>query len=87
MGNISTSRRFTEQRNTLPPHIRKKIEKVFLLFQDNPFHPSLRLHQLSGKLKEFWSVSIDLKYRIMFKFTGEGNALFVSVGTHAIYDR
>ena len=30
--------------------------------------PSNRLHRLKGKLKAFWSVSINMKYRITFKF-------------------
>ena len=64
----------------------KKILKTVLLFQKNPFHPSLRLHQLEGKLKGYWSISIDLQYRIIFRFLDNGDALFASVGTHAIYE-
>ena len=30
--------------------------------------PSNRLHKLKGELKAYWSVSINLKYRIVFKF-------------------
>lgn len=30
--------------------------------------PSNRLHKLKGKLKGYWSVSINMKYRIIFEF-------------------
>jgi proteic killer suppression protein len=32
--------------------------------------PSNRLHKLKGKLKRFWSVSINMKYRVIFVFEG-----------------
>jgi proteic killer suppression protein len=33
--------------------------------------PGYNLHQLTGELKEFWSVKVDKNYRIIFKFVGE----------------
>lgn len=35
---------------------------------DMALPPSNRLHKLKGKLKAYWSVSINMKYRIIFKF-------------------
>lgn len=35
--------------------------------------PSNRLHKLKGKLKDRWSVSINMKYRLIFEF-GNGQA-------------
>jgi len=52
----------------------------------NPFYPSLRLHKLKGRLDGLWSLSIDLKYRIIFKVMDDGAILFVSIGLHAIYE-
>lgn len=40
--------------------------------------PSNRLHKLKGKLKAFWSVSINMKYRIIFKLDN-GQATDVSI--------
>lgn len=70
----------------LPKSIQKKACKCEQLFRENPFHPSLRLHKLKGKLDGLWSISIDMKYRIIFKPLDDGVILFVSVGLHAIYD-
>jgi proteic killer suppression protein len=39
---------------------------------------SNRLHRLKGKLKGFWSVSINMKYRIIFEFSN-GQATNVQI--------
>lgn len=78
---------FEKQFKKLPKVIQKKACKTELLFRQNPFHPSLRLHKLEGKLKHLWSISLDKKYRIIFKSMEEGVILFISIGVHAIYDR
>lgn len=57
------------------------FEKV-LLFNNETNHPSLKLHKLSGKLKEHWSFSIEYNLRIIFRYTRDGNILFVDIGTH-----
>ena len=37
---------------------RTKLE----LFKDNPFDTGLKTHKLSGKLKEYWSFSIRIRF-------------------------
>ena len=83
--NIILGRRFVKQMDRLPSHIEAKLEKLMNLFQKDPFYPSLRLHKLSGKLRGQWSISIDRDYRIIFRWLPNGVAMFISVGTHAIY--
>ncbi|MDA1060237.1 MAG: type II toxin-antitoxin system RelE/ParE family toxin [bacterium] len=77
---------FEAQFLNLPKFIQKKACKCEQLFRENAFHPSLRLHKLKGKLDGLWSISIDMKYRIIFKPMNDGVILFVSIGLHAIYD-
>ena len=62
---------FTEQYNRRAakflkrnPAIESQYAKTLELLEHNPHHPSLRLHNLSGKLEGLHSVSINLKYRI-----------------------
>ena len=57
-----------------------------LLFHEDPFSPQLKTHKLTGKLKDFWSFSIDYQYRIIFEFADKDIIWFHSIGTHAIYD-
>lgn len=78
---------FLRQFKAITKHVQKKACKCEKLFRENPFHPSIRLHKLKGKLDGLWSISIDMKYRIIFEPLDDGVVLFISVGMHAIYDR
>jgi mRNA-degrading endonuclease YafQ of YafQ-DinJ toxin-antitoxin module len=60
-----------------------KYEKTLRLLEANPFHPSLRLHKLSGNLEELHSVSLDIQYRITLEFYIEDEEIVpVNIGTH-----
>jgi proteic killer suppression protein len=57
--------------------------KVLLLLEANPFHPSLRLHPLPGKLSGLHAVSISLGYRITLEMIiEEHEIILVYVGDH-----
>jgi len=64
-----------------------KYKKTLLILEANPFHPSLRLHQLHGKLQGLYSISIDMQYRISIEFYMEDNKIIpVDIGSHdAVY--
>lgn len=63
--------------------ITSKYTKVILLLEANPYHPSLRLHKLSGKLEMLHSVSIDMQYRITIECIIEDKKIIpVNIGTH-----
>jgi mRNA-degrading endonuclease YafQ of YafQ-DinJ toxin-antitoxin module len=60
-----------------------KYKKVLLLLEVDPYHPSLRLHKLSGRLEMLHSVSIDMQYRITIEFIIEDKTIIpVNIGTH-----
>jgi addiction module RelE/StbE family toxin len=84
---IIYSRRFEKQLDALPDEVQKKVAKTFKLFSENIFHPSLRLHKLSGHMKGLWSINIDAKYRMVLEPLQDNVYLFISVGTHAIYEK
>lgn len=64
----------------------KKLEQRFRdrveVFQNDPFEPRLRTHQLSGQLQGLWSFSVDYDCRVIFSFVEPNRALFVDIGTH-----
>jgi proteic killer suppression protein len=65
------------------PELHPSYRKVLLLLEANPFHPSLRLHPLQGKLKGLHSVSINLSYRITIEFLVDDNRIIpIAVGDH-----
>ncbi len=84
---IHYNEEFKKQFLALPKSIQKKAVKTEKYFRNNIFHPSLRLHKLEGKLDGLWSISIDMKYRIIFKPMENGTQLFISIGMHAIYSK
>lgn len=65
------------------PELRGQYLKTLQLLETNPFHPSLRLHKLSGSLADLHSVSINLSYRITLEFLISGKTIIpVDIGTH-----
>lgn len=69
------------------PELRSQYLKTLQLLEANPFHPSLRLHALNGKLQGVHSVSINLSYRITLELLiQDGKIIPVNVGDHdAVY--
>ncbi len=78
---------FKKQHKALPEEIKKKSAKTVHLFLQNILHPSLRLHKLSGPLRGLWSISINKQYRILLRPLQNNTYLFVSIGTHSIYEK
>ncbi len=65
------------------PDMEKQYLKTLQLLEANPFHPSLRLHPLTGRLAGLHSVSINLSYRITLEFMIQGEEIIpVNVGDH-----
>lgn len=63
-----------------------KIKKQFTIFKSNPRHPSLRLHKLKGALKNTWSLSITMDFRLIF--IEDNEFYFFDMGTHdQVYKR
>ncbi len=67
------------------PDLRQQYLKTLQLLEANPFHPSLRLHALSGGLKGLHSISINLSYRITLELLIEdAQIILVNVGDHDV---
>ena len=63
-----------------------KYKKTIYPLRTSPFHPSLRLHPLHGKHRDFHSVYIDRRYGIMLEFViDKGKIILLDIGTHQIY--
>ena len=65
------------------PELRNQYRKTLELLELNPYHPSLRLHKLSGRLSDLHSVSINMSYRVTLEFLVEGKRILpVNIGKH-----
>jgi hypothetical protein len=65
----------------LPDEVRSQARKAFLLFREDPSHPSLRFKPLRG-YPDFWTLS----YRALCRRDGETVHWFW-IGSHADFDR
>jgi mRNA-degrading endonuclease YafQ of YafQ-DinJ toxin-antitoxin module len=65
------------------PEIHNQYQKTLELLELDPKHPSLRLHNLSGRLKGLSSVSINISVRITLELEiREQEIILINVGTH-----
>lgn len=65
------------------PDLESQYEKTLKLLEVNPYHPSIRLHRLKGKMNDLHSVSINIQYQItLYCIFKDNQILPVSVGSH-----
>ena len=65
------------------PDLRQHYLRALQLLELNPFHPSLRLHALSGRLQGIHAVSINLSYRITLELlVTDEEIVLINVGDH-----
>jgi len=78
----TTTPRFRACFAELPVEVQEHASKLYALFLENPFHPSLRLKQID----RFWSIRISRSYRTLARRDGD---LFVWfwIGMHDEYER
>ena len=77
--------KFAREYRKLPKEIKTLAESKEKIFRKNPFSSILETHKLHGRFKDFWSFSIDLKYRIVFEFGKNKIVYFYSIGDHRVY--
>ena len=77
--------KFIRQFKKLPKEIKEVAVIKEKIFRKDHFDSKLDTHKLKGKLKSFWSFSIDKRNRIIFDFKDKKTIRFYSVGNHDIY--
>lgn len=65
------------------PQILGQYEKTLQLLEMNPRHPSLRLHNLEGRLSGLSSVSINISYRVVLELLiQDRDIILIDIGSH-----
>ncbi len=77
---------FLRELGKLPPALQKESEEKIILFRQDPQHPSLRVHKLKGRLRGYWSFSVNYKYRIIYEHESKHTVALVKIGDHGIYE-
>lgn len=60
----------------------KKYEKAKLLFEENPFHPSLNMELLEPKHRLLYSFRLDKKYRVIFAYLESETIEVIAITNH-----
>ena len=81
--NSRASGRYWERFQQQPPHIQALARKNFVLWQQNPWHPSLQFKEVKPRL---WSARVSRGYRVLAAFDGATYVWFW-IGTHDEYLR
>lgn len=76
---------FEKKFENLEKIIQKIAARKILLFENNPFHPSLNTHKLKGRLNKFWSFYINKNYRVLFRFLNKNEVIYYDIDNHDIY--
>ncbi len=84
--NIYYSSYFEKAFKALPSKIKEQAIEKEKIFREDCFDKRLKTHKLKGKLKNYWSFSINYSCRILFEFGEKDEASFIDVGTHSIYN-
>lgn len=65
------------------PDMLDRYAKCIFILEQDPYHPSLRLHKLKGKLSDFYSISVNMEYRVIIDFIIKDDEIIpVDIGTH-----
>jgi addiction module RelE/StbE family toxin len=83
------SEKFASSLRKLTAADKKMVIHAIELFQEQPFHPSLRNHALTGKMSGKRAIVIDYDTRIIFTERGSyQDVTLLDVGSHAeVYRR
>ena len=79
-----TTDKFWKVYSKLPIHIRKKAKSAFLLFQKDPFHPSLYFKRVHSALP-IYSARITRDYRAL-SVQRDAEIIWFWIGSHSDYE-
>lgn len=79
---ILRTRSFEHEFVKLPSEVRERFVQKLGFFLTDPFHPSLRVKKMQGRI-DIWEVSITMNYR--FTYDKDGDVVHLRrIGTHDI---
>ncbi len=81
---IELTKHFLKIARNLPTNEQVLLSKKIEIFKNNPKNPSLKIHQLTGKLKNIHSFSLTYSKRVLFTID-KNIYIFMAVGSHDIY--
>jgi hypothetical protein len=83
--NSHTTKRFRNAFKNLTKPVQRQAREAFKLFQDNPYHPSLRFKQVHPS-KPVYSVRVTRDYRAL-GVRDEDELVWFWIGSHTDYEQ
>lgn len=80
-----TTERFRKMLQQLPEQTKRQAREAYKLFQQNPYHPSLRFKQIHPT-KPIYSVRISRDFRAVGA-RDEDEIVWFWIGSHTDYDK
>ena len=80
---VHTTSRFEKAFARLGKRDQRRVEAALALFMDQPFHPALKNHGLTGKLRGLRAISAGYDLRIVYEEEGgHATVILLNTGTH-----
>ncbi|OHB10637.1 MAG: hypothetical protein A3G05_02055 [Candidatus Zambryskibacteria bacterium RIFCSPLOWO2_12_FULL_45_14] len=83
IGKIEFHRSFKKRYRVVPLKIQQKFDEQLLLFENDPHHPLLNMHPLTGDRMGQWSINITGDWRAIYIFKDEKSVVFIDLNTHS----
>lgn len=80
---IFLHKNFLKKYKTLKAGEKKRFQERRDIFLENPFHPILNNHALSGKYKGLRSINIGGDLRVVYDTISDDSVLFIGIDTHS----
>jgi addiction module RelE/StbE family toxin len=78
---------FLRQFKKLPSALQIEAKEKITLFKERGNHEQLRVHALKGKLRGYYSFSVNYQYRIVFMWEKQNTlAVLMAIGDHSVYE-
>jgi mRNA-degrading endonuclease YafQ of YafQ-DinJ toxin-antitoxin module len=80
---IEYSKKFRKQFSKLDPKVRAQFKERQRLWVADPYHPQLRLHELSGRYAGLYSINITGDIRALYEKKDDTYYIYGFIGTHS----
>lgn len=81
----SVTKTFRKQLSQLPVSAQKQVEKVFMLWLEDPYHNSLQFKRISQR-QSIYSARVSLNYRVLGLLETDDYIYWFWIGTHDEYN-
>ena len=80
---IILHRNFEKKFTKLHPKLKEQFKERRNIFLENPFHPILNNHSLTGDRIGQWSINITGDWRAIYVFKDRNMIVFIDIDTHS----